>query len=45
MNDVFLSEYKADPVREECFVPVKLADLGNACWTVSSKDLSDVCFK
>lgn len=25
---------RPDPVREECDIPVKIADLGNACWTV-----------
>jgi len=25
----------ANPVREPCDIGVKLADLGNACWTVS----------
>ncbi|XP_052084802.1 SRSF protein kinase 3-like isoform X2 [Mytilus californianus] len=24
---------RPDPVREECDIPVKIADLGNACWT------------
>lgn len=27
---------KPDPSREECDITVKIADLGNACWTVSS---------
>ena len=25
---------KSDPLHEVCDIPVKLADLGNACWTV-----------
>ena len=24
-----------DPCKEICDIPVKIADLGNACWTVS----------
>lgn len=28
---------RPDPVRDICDLPVKLADLGNACWTVSQK--------
>lgn len=31
---------RPDPVREECDIPVKIADLGNACWTVSLFKLS-----
>ncbi|KAK3103482.1 hypothetical protein FSP39_019567 [Pinctada imbricata] len=28
-----LNTNKPDPVREVCDIPVKIADLGNACWT------------
>lgn len=30
------SQNRPDPVRQICDIPVKIADLGNACWTVSS---------
>lgn len=29
---------RQDPVRQICDIPVKIADLGNACWTVSSSE-------
>jgi hypothetical protein len=29
-------EKRPDPVREVCDIQVKIADLGNACWVVSS---------
>ena len=27
---------KPDPSKQVCDIPVKIADLGNACWTVSA---------
>ena len=36
MNPVTGSTGKhPDPCKEICDIPVKIADLGNACWTVS----------
>ena len=29
-------EKRPDPVREVCDILVKIADLGNACWVVST---------
>lgn len=29
---------RPDPVRQICDIPVKIADLGNACWTVSGRE-------
>jgi len=27
---------RPDPTKEVCRIPVKIADLGNACWTVGT---------
>lgn len=36
-----IEEHRQDPVTEICTdFPVKIADLGNACWTVS---ISPIC--
>ena len=35
-TDKLSNANKPDPVREICDIPVKIADLGNACWTVST---------
>ncbi len=39
MKDFNFAENKStmpDPMREDCDILVKIADLGNACWVVSN---------
>ncbi len=36
MQSTGSSSNKPDPTKEVCDMDVKIADLGNACWTVSN---------